>query len=148
MTHRTETPCDDASRECSPPVTIVVVETAQVETCLKDPDIKPQSYSTPKQEMKQNCNTPKEDIQQDDFQQSIEHSITPTQITPLHAIPEKTKSEVPLSDIRPEFKKNSPMLRGARFCSEVRKLLMFSTLVTVCCLEFYSATVEDNDSFT
>lgn len=106
MTHGTETSYDDTSRESTPPgppVTGVTMETAQVEAHLESP-----KHSTPIKEM-----------QQDGFHQSSQHSCSTTQITPLQSIPEKTREHLTLSD-RPDFRsKNSPLLRGTRFCSEV-----------------------------
>lgn len=110
-THGTETSCDETSRESSPPgppVTDVVMETAQVETYPGSHDIHPR-YSTPKQ-----------DIQHNGFHQSIQHNGAPIHVTPLDSIPEKAKAHpFPLggrSDVR---SKSSPMLRGTRFSSEV-----------------------------
>lgn len=112
LTNRTETSCEDTSHEPSPPappITDVTMETAQVETYSGSPDIHPR-YSTPKQ-----------DIQQNGFQQSVQHDHTPPVVTPLHSIPEKAKGYLSASGCgRPEYKsRSSPMLSGTRFCSEV-----------------------------
>lgn len=109
LTERTETSCDETSREFTPPT----LETAQVEMY---PGSSGPRYSTPKQ-----------DMQQSSFLQSIQHNGAPPQATTLHVIPEKVKqNHLPCSDISEFRLKSSPMLRGARFCSEVSNSVKFS----------------------
>jgi len=116
FTDRTETSCEEISHEFTPPVD-VTMETAQVEMYPGLYGIHPR-YSTPKQNM-----------QQSSFQQSIQHNGAPPRTTPLHAIPEKIKqNHFPPSNIQKVRSKSSPMLRGTRFCSEVSDLVVISTL--------------------
>ena len=115
LTQRTDTSCDETSRESTPvdpPIGSVTMETAQVETYSRSPDIYPRN-STPKLDVHMHHNG---------LRHSGDHNST-TQITPLGSIPEKTKDhhyhQFTLSE-RPELRsKSSPMLRGTRFCSEV-----------------------------
>ena len=111
LTQRTETSCDEISRESTPlgrSTGNITMETAQVERCSRSPDIHPRN-STPKQDVH---------AQQNGFHHSGQHSGT-TQTTPLHSIPERAKDHSLLHG-RPDMRsKSSPMLRGTRFSSEV-----------------------------
>ena len=115
LTQKTDTSLDETSRESTPlgqPIGSVTMETAQVETYSRSPDNYPRN-STPKQDLH---------VHHNGLYHSNEHNST-TQITPLVAIPEKTKDHhcyrFTLCE-RPELRsKSSPMLRGTRFSSEV-----------------------------
>ena len=162
FTQGTETSCDETSRESSPPgPSNVTMETAQVETYSRSPDVHPY-HSTPKQDVQQNglhhplqynCaettrvetyqrspdihphhSTPRLDAQQNCLHQSFQYNGTATHTTPLHAIPEKSRDYFPPS-MRPEFRsKSSPMLRGSKFSSEVSITNTINCSLTCCFL--------------
>jgi len=94
---------------------VSLVETADERSYLESLEIHPRN-STPQQAVDSQSDLTKHNR----TPPLVTHNGTPSQGTPLQAIPERLKQQnLPVNGGQSFKSRSSPMLRGSRFCSEV-----------------------------